>query len=160
MSKDVQIGNAIYKIPVYGENKWGENTTALLEAIAETLLNVVGPQDIPIQETILSNNVTVPAPINGLKFNTGVVQKGTIEGVIVRIFTDASLKVPTQDSFVLECCSFEGKMEYTPRYQGTDAKVTIYGQDNGQFQYTSEDVADTESMFIKFTGTAIVDETV
>lgn len=160
MSKDVQIGNAIYKVPVYGENKWGENTTALLEAITATLLNVVGPQDIPIQETILSNNVTVPAPINGLKFNTGVVQKGTIEGVIVRIFTAASLKAPTQDSFVLECCTYQGKMEYTPRYQGSDAKVTLYGQDNGQFTYTSENVVNTESMFIKFFGSAIIDETV
>lgn len=160
MSKDVQIGNAIYKVPVYGENKWGENTTALLEAIAATLLNVVGPQDIPIQETILANNVTTPAPINGLKFNTGVVQKGTIEGVIVRIFTDASLKVPTQDSFVLECCSYEGKMEYSPRYQGTDAKVTLIGNNNGQFTYVSENIADTESIFIKFFGSAIVDETV
>lgn len=158
MSKDVQIGNAIYKIPVYGENKWGENTTALLEAIADTLLNITGPQDIPIQETILANNVTTPTAINGLKFNTGVVQKGTIEGVIVRIFTDASAKTPTQDSFVLECCTFEGKMEYTPRYQGSDAKVTIYGQDNGQFLYTSENVLDTESMFIKFSGSAYVSD--
>lgn len=160
MSKDVQIGNAIYKVPVYGENKWGENTTALLEAIATTLLNIVGPQDIPIQETILANNVTVPAPINGLKFNTGIVQKGTIEGVIVRIFTEASLKVPTQDSFVVECATYEGTMEYSPRYQGTDAKVTLIGNNNGQFTYTSEDVLDTESIFIKFQGSAIVDETI
>lgn len=160
MSKDVQIGNAIYKVPVYGENKWGENTTALLEAIAATLLNVVGPQDIPIQETILANNVTTPATVNGLKFNTGIVQTGVINGVIVRIFTDASLKVPTQDSFVLECCSYEGKMEYTPRYQGSDAKVTLYGQDNGQFTYTSENISDTESIFIKFYGKAVLAEEV
>ena len=160
MSKDVQIGNAIYKVPVYGENKWGENTTALLEAIATTLLNIVGPQDIPIQETILANNVTTPTAINGMKFNTGIVQKGVIEGVIVRIFTDASLKVPTQDSFILQCATYEGTMEYSPSYQGTDAKVTLIGNNNGQFTYVSADVADTESIFVKFYGSAVIDETV
>ena len=160
MSRDVQIGNAIYKIPVYGENKWGENTTALLEALAATVLNIVGPEDILIQEAILSNNITTPTSVNGLKFNTTVVQMGDIKGIIVRIFTDASGKAPTQDSFVIECASFEGKMEYTPRYSGSDAKVTLYGQDNGQFTYVSENIPDTESMFIKFYGKSITDETV
>lgn len=158
MSKDVQIGSAIYKIPVYGENKWGENTTALLEALANTVLNIVGPQDILIQESILTNDTSTPSPINGLKFNTAVVQNGVINGIIVRVFTDVSLKEPTQDSFVIECTTFEGKMEYAVRYVGTDAKVTLYGQDNGQFLYTSEDVADTESMFIKFYGKSISED--
>lgn len=158
MSKDVQIGNAIYKIPVYGENKWGENTTALLEAIVNTIGSIVGPEDILTKESILLNNTIVPADINGLKFDTSIVQNSVVNGVIVRVFTAISLKEPTQDSFVIESTSFEGKMEYTPRYQGTDAKVKIIGQDNGQFQYTAEDVVDTESIFIKFYGRAIIDD--
>lgn len=156
MSKDVQIGNSIYKIPVYGENKWGENTTALLEALTNAISNVVGPEDILTQEAILANNVTIPAPINGLKFDTSIVENGVINGIIVRIFTDVSGKVPTQDSFVIESASYLGELEYTVRYQGSDAKVKIIGQNNGQFQYTSEDVVDTESIFIKFYGKAIV----
>lgn len=160
MSKDVQIGNTIYKIPVYGENKWGENTTALLEGLVDTVKNIVGPQDLLIQESILANNTTTPTNINGMKFNTAIVQMGDIKGIIVRKFTTISGKTPTQDSFVIECACFEGKMEYTPRYQGSDAKVKIIGQDNGQFQYTSENVADTESMFVKFYGKSITDDTV
>lgn len=159
MSKDVQIGNSIYKIPVYGENKWGENTTALLEALTTAISNVVGPEDILTQEAILANNVTIPAPINGLKFDTSIVENGVINGIIVRIFTDVSGKVPTQDSFVIESASYLGELEYTVRYQGSDAKVTIIGQNNGQFQYTSEDVVDTESIFIKFYGKAIISDT-
>jgi hypothetical protein len=159
MSKEVQIGNAIYKIPVYGENKWGENATALLEAITNAVSNIVGPEDILIQEAILANNITTPTAINGLRFNTAVVENGVINGIIVRVFTLASGKLPTQDSFVIESASFEGKLEYTVRYQGSDAKVTIIGQDNGQFQYISEDVADTESMFCKFYGKAIISDT-
>ncbi len=157
MSKEVQVGNAIYKIPIYGENKWGENTTALLEAIVATLSNVVGPEDILIKEAILQNDTSIPTNINGLKFNTSIVQNSIINGVIVRIFTSASMIEPTQDSFVIEATSYQGKMEYTPRYQGTDAKVKISGLDNGQFQYVAENVADTESMFIKFYGKSIID---
>jgi len=158
MSKDVQIGNTIYKIPVYGENKWGENATALLEALATTVLNIVGPEDILIKEAILANNTVSPTAVNGLKFDTSVVQNSIVNGVIVRIFSIASAKEPTQDSFVIESASYEGKMEYTPRYQGTDAKVTLIGQDNGQFLYTSENVSDTESIFIKFYGKAVLNE--
>lgn len=159
MSKDVQIGNSIYKIPVYGENKWGENATALLEALTNAVSNIVGPEDILIQEAILTNNTTTPTAINGLKFDTSVVENGVVNGIIVRIFTVVSGKTPTQDSFVIESSSYEGKLEYTVRYQGSDAKVSLIGQDNGQFQYTSEDVADTESMFVKFYGKAITSDT-
>lgn len=159
MSKEVQIGNSIYKIPVYGENKWGENTTALLEALTNAISNVVGPEDILTQEAILANNVTTPAPINGLKFDTSIVENGVINGIVVRIFTGVSGKVPTQDSFVIESASYQGELEYTIRYQGSDAKVKIIGQNNGQFQYTSEDVIDTESIFIKFYGKAIISDT-
>lgn len=157
MSIEVEIDNTIYKIPVYGENKWGENTTALLEAIANALASIVGPQDILIREAVLANNQTTPAPINGLRFDTSVVQSSSVNGVIVRIFPEALLIEPTQDTFFIESTSFEGKMEYSIRYTGSDAKVKIIGQDNGQFLYTSEDVANTESIFIKFRGSAILD---
>lgn len=157
MSKDVQIGNSIYKIPVYGENKWGENTTALLEALVNTVSNIVGPQDIPIKEATLSNNVSSPLPINGLKFDTSIVQTSVVNGVIVRTFPALLLIEPTQDTFVIEGTSFEGKVEYAVRYTGSDAKVNITGDDDGQFYYTSENVANTESLFVKFYGKAIVD---
>lgn len=160
MSIEVEINNTIYKIPVYGENKWGEDTTALLEALTTALSNVLGPQDILTKEALLANNVSVPAPISGLKFDTSVVQNSIVNGIIVRSFTAVSGKPPTQDTFIIESCSFEGKMEYSIRYIGTDPQVKVIGQDNGQFLYTSEDDPDTESIFIKFYGKAIVDDTV
>ncbi len=157
MSKEVIIANSVYKIPVYGENKWGENTTALLEAMVTTIANIVGPQDIPIKESILANNVSVSTPINGLKFDTSVVQNSVVNGVIVRVFPTI-LNIPaTQDTFVVEAASYQGDLEYSVRYVGTDAKVKITAQNNGQFYYTSEDVTDTESIFISFYGKAIID---
>lgn len=160
MSIEVEINNTVYKIPVYGENKWGEETTALLEALSEALSNVVGPQDILTRETTLTNNTITPTPINGMKFDTSIVQSSSITGIIVRKFPDILLIPPTQDTFSIESTSFEGVLEYSIRYVGSDAKVKITGQDNGQFLYTSEDVANTESIFIKFFGKAITDENI
>lgn len=160
MSIEVEINNTIYKIPIYGENKWGEETTALLQALSTALSNVIGPQDILTREALLSNDVSTPTPINGLKFDTSVVQNSIVNGIIVRKFPDVLLIPPTQDTFIIESASFEGKMEYSIRYIGSDTKVKIIGQDNGQFLYTSEDVENTESIFIKFYGKAIVEEEV
>jgi hypothetical protein len=154
MSKEVQIGNAIYEIPVYGENRWGEKTTALLEALTSSLSNLVGPQDILTKESNLANNVSVPAPINGLKFDTSLVESSIVEGVIVRTFTEASMIEPMQCKFTVASASFEGKLEYSVSYVG-DAGVRITAQDDGQFYYTSLDIADTESIFAKYYGKAI-----
>lgn len=155
MSKEVQIGNAIYEIPVYGENRWGEKTTALLEALTSSLSNLVGPQDILTKESNLANNVSVPAPINGLRFDTSIVESSIVEGVIVRIFTEASMKEPIQCKFTVASASFQGKLEYSVSYVG-DAGVRITAQDDGQFYYTSLDIADTESIFTKYYGKSII----
>lgn len=160
MSIEVEIDNTIYKIPVYGENKWGEETTALLEAMANALASIVGPQDILIREAVLANGQLTPAPIAGLRYDTSVVQSSSTNGVIVRIFPSALMIEPKQDTFFIESTSFEGKMEYSIRYTGSDAGVTIIGQDNGQFLYVSTDVTNTESIFIKFRGSAIISDEV
>lgn len=160
MSINVEISNNIYKIPQYGENKWGEETTALLEALALAVANVIGPQDILTRETLLSNNQLTPAPVNGMKFDTSVVQNSRVDGVIVRNFTTISGTPPTQDTFVIESCSYEGTLEYSIRFTGSDAKVTLIGQDNGQFLYTAVDVANTETITIIYYGKAIVNSEV
>lgn len=154
MSKEVQIGNAIYEIPVYGENRWGERTTALLEALTSSLSNLVGPQDILTRESNLANNVTTPTPINGLRLDTSLVESSIIEGVIVRTFPDVLMIEPMQAKFTIPSASFEGKMDYVVMYVG-DAGVSITAQDDGQFLYTSENIANTEAIFIKFYGKSI-----
>ena len=158
MSIEVTINNTVYKIPKYGENKWGEETTALLEGLSQALASVVGPEDILTREALLLNNQTTPQVINGFKFDTSVVQSISCSGVIVRKFPDILMIPPTQDTFSITGCSFEGKLEYSITYTGSNAGVKIIGQDNGQFLYTSENVANTESIFIKFKGSAIIDE--
>lgn len=156
MSKEVQIGNAIYEIPVYGENRWGEKTTALLEALTASLSNLVGPQDILTKEANLANNVSIPAPINGMKFDSSIVQSALIEGVIVRIFPTVTMIEPMQAKFTIQCASYKGKIEYCVSYVG-NAGVRLTAQDDGQFYYTSENIVDTESIFIQFYAKATVE---
>lgn len=158
MAKEVRIKNSIFSIPLVGENRWGEKTTALLEAIATLLSNIIGPQDILVREAVLANNVTTPTLINGLKFDTSIVEGSKVDGVIVRTFPELLAIPARQDTFVIESCSYQGVLEYSIRYTGSDAGVKIIGNDDGQFTYVSEDVPNTETIFIKFYGKAIIQE--
>ena len=160
MSKTVQIDNTIYKIPVYGENKWGEDTTALLEAITEALSNAVGPQDILTKESTLSNNITIPSAVVGFKFNSAIVQNIECYGVIVRTFTDLSGKSPKSDTFEIKGSCFQGKVKYNVKYTGDDPGVKLTVGNDGQVSYTSSNDADTTSLFMKYYAKAIADETI
>lgn len=151
----VQIGNAIYEIPEQGNSRWGEKTTEVLLALVDALSNVVGPEDILTKEALLSNNVSTRTPINGFKFDTTLIQQCIASGVIVRTFPEELELEPMKDAFVIEAASFNGSFDYHIRYIGNDAKVKLYATEDGQFEYTSENVENTASIFIKFKGNAI-----
>lgn len=157
MSIEKRIGNTTYRVPVNGENRWGERMTQIILALIDSLSNVIGPNDILTREANLANGVVTPTIINGLKFDTSVVQNVRVDGVIVRTFTVLSGKQPTQDTFTIEGATYQGIVEYNVEYLGSDAKVELSLQNNGQAYYISEDVVDTESIFIKFYGKAIID---
>lgn len=158
MSIKVQIGNSIHEVPIVGENKWGEKTTDVILALAEGLSNLIGPADILIKETTLSNGVLESSPINGLRFDSSVVQNIIVNAVVVRTFPEALSLPPLQDSIIIEGCSFDGDIQYSVRYTGNNAGVNITCRNDGQFEYTSEDIPNTENIFIKFYAKAIVDD--
>lgn len=156
MAIKVQIGNSIYEVPVVGENKWGERTTEVILALVDGLSNLIGPADILIKETTLSNGISTPSPINGLRFDTSIVQSIIVEAVVVRSFPEALEMTPLQDTIVVEGCTYNGDVFYSVRYTGNNAGVNITCRNDGQFEYTSEDIPNTENIFIKFTGKAII----
>lgn len=158
MAKEVRIKNSVFTIPAVGENRWGEKTTALLEAMATLLTSVVGPQDILTREAVLANNTSTPTIINGLKFDTSIVESSRVDGVIVRTFPGLLAIPAQQDTFVIESCSYQGQLEYSIRYVGDDTGVKLIGADDGQFSYTATNVENTETIFIKFYGKAIIQE--
>jgi|SRR5690554_4625853 len=156
MSIKVQIGNSIHEVPIVGENKWGEKTTDVILALTEGLSNLIGPADILIKETTLSNGVSTPSPINGLRFDTSFVQSIIVEAVVVRMFPEVLSMTPLQDTIIVEGSTYNGDVHYSVRYIGNGAGVNITCRPDGQFEYTSEDIPNTENIFIKFQGKAIV----
>lgn len=157
MGVEKRINNTTYNVPVNGENRWGERMTRIILALIDTISNLSGPEDIITREALLSNNAPSPLVINGLKFDTSIVQNIRVDGVIVRTFSAISGKSPTQDTFVIDATTYDGQVEYNIRYVGSDAKVKITLENNGQAYYTSEDIEDTTSIFTKFYGKAIID---
>lgn len=152
----VQIGNAIYEIPEVGNPKWGEKTTETLLALVEALSDVVGPEDILTKEALLANNVQTKTPINGLKFDTTLIESCIVTGVIVRTFPEILGLEPLKDTFIIEGANYNGAFDYAVRFIGNNAGVQLFARDDGQFEYTSDDIEFTDSMFIKFSGKAIV----
>lgn len=156
MGIKVQIANSIHEVPVQGEPKWGEKTTDVILALVDVASNLIGPADILIKESTLSNNITSPSPINGFKFDTTIVQSISATAIIVRTFPEV-LELPAlQDTVVLEGSTYQGEVFYSVRYTGNNAGVKLTLLSDGQIEYTSLDVANTENIFIKFTGRAIV----
>lgn len=154
----VQIGNTIYEIPEVGNNKWGEKSTQVLLAISEALSNLVGPEDILTREALLGNNVSTRTPVNGLRFDSTVMQSCIVNGVIVRTFPEGLGIEPLKDTFVIEGVAYKGAFDCSIRYTGTGAGVRLYPRDDGQIEYTSENIPNTDVIFIKFKGNAIIDE--
>ena len=160
MSIEKKIGNTTYKVPVNGENRWGERMTSIIVALIDVVNKLIGPYDILTREAILTNGRATPQIVNGFRFDTNVVQNIRADGVIVREFTEISAKSPTQDTFVLEAATYKGNAEYSVRFTGSDTKVKLILENNGQVYYTSENVQDTESLFIKFYAKAIAEDQV
>lgn len=157
MSVEVRIGNSIHIIPEVGNNKWGEVTTDVLLALVDALSDVVGPEDIVTKEALLANGRSERTPINGLRYDTSVVQSAITTAVVVRTFPEELGLNARKDIIVIEGTSYRGQFDYSVRYTGNDAGVKIFAKDDGQFEYLSEDVEFTDSIFIKFRGTAIID---
>lgn len=155
MSIKRQVGNDIIEIPENGEKKWGEKTTLALLALTDVLSDLVGPNDIITKEALLSNDVSVRTEINGFRFNTSVVQQCEATGFIIRTFPEELGLEPLKDAFNVTGVSHNGAFDYSVTMTGNDCRVTLYARDDGQFEYTSEDIANTENIFIKFRGNAI-----
>lgn len=85
----ITIGNQTFKLPIDGRGNWGEETTGILEALAEASQLIQGPNDVLLSTRTLDNAVTplTAKSIPGLTFNTGQVQGVQIDYFIKRQYT-------------------------------------------------------------------------
>jgi hypothetical protein len=148
MSKQVQIGSDIYVIPDAGDNPgWGEDLTKYLEAIADALTEVQGPNDILVTSATLANNQLVAANIPGLLFNVSEVQGIEVDCFIIRTY-DSGISVATERIKILG--DYNGSAFSISQESSNDTGVVISVDNSGQFKYTSSDLPNHISSVIRF----------
>ena len=153
MSKILQIGNQTFEYPETGDNNWSEEATGWAEAVTEVLETVQGTEDILKTEASLVNGSS--GNIDGLVFNVGAVQQIIVKGYIKREYKEELEKPAEVESIVIEGAYNGSVFNIAPEYVGDDVGVEIDVDSTGQFTYTAENKADTDTLTIVFEAKAI-----
>lgn len=151
MSKKLTVGGEVFEYPTTGDYNWGEESTEWAEAVTEIINTLSGPEDISVTEATLSNNSS--GVVSGLSFNAGLVQQISVQLVCTRTFTDAT---PTRtEAFILNG-SFNGSVFSISSESCGDECDIVFDIDNtGQITYAAANVANTDTIIVKFKGSAI-----
>jgi hypothetical protein len=155
MSKKLTIGGEVFEYPTTGDYNWGEESTGWAEAVTEVLNTLSGPEDISVSEATLVNGST--GNVAGLSFNAAVVQQISVELVCTRTFTDAT---PGRTEAFIFHGAFNGSdFVVSAEKVGDDCGVIFDINNTGQFTYDAENIANTNTITVKFKGSAITQNT-
>lgn len=152
MTKTFIVGNEEFEFPVSGTNPsevWGSEATDWAEAVTDVLSTLRGPSDISLTTYPLSDNISSPANIVGLKFSTTAVIQVKVEYIIQRT---VGLVVTTENGEITG--NYNGTEFAINRQSNGDAGIEIDVTNVGQFTYTSSNLGHT-SCTIKFRATTI-----
>lgn len=147
MTKTLIVGNEEFEYPVTGTNPselWGSEASDWAEAVTDVLSTLRAPSDISLTTFPLSDNITSPANIIGLKFSTTVVIEVEIDYIIQRIVGG---NVIAENGKILG--NYNGTDFSITRETCGDAGIEIDVTSTGQFTYTSSNLGHT-SCIIKF----------
>ncbi len=160
MSKNLTIRNRIFPYPTSGSSNYGEAATGWAEEATDVLGNVSGPGDIPTTEVTLSgtsDGTYTTGTITNLTFDTSFVQSIQVKGFITRSYNDAT---PTQVEFFTIEGAYNGtSVNYSVEFAGDDTDFE-FTNSGGQFTFKYLDIANTDSVLVKFTASAIVDDNI
>ncbi len=132
---------------------WGEAATDWAEAMSEAMNSIVSNQDIPLSEAVVVNGSS--GIVNGMNFSASAVQRIEVTGVINRVYTALSTKAEEAEAFTVQGAYNGVDFLISLQASGDDTGVALDVTSLGQFEYVAEDKTDTESITIKFKGTAI-----
>lgn len=155
MSKTLQIGNSLFEYPENGEQAgWGEEASNWAEAVTDAISNIQGPNNISITTFSLTNNQSTAADIIGLNFNvsSGGILSVNIEYMVERIYDSGSSTIAEAGKI---SGLWDGSNFSITREAVGNADVEITVQNNGQFQYTTSDLANHTASTLKFKATTI-----
>lgn len=145
----ITIGNQTFKLPIDGRGNWGEEATAILEALAEASQLIQGPNDVLLSTANLDNNQAVPENLGNLTFNTGQVLGVQIDFFIRRTYNPGAGQLTiTENGIILA------------NYDGSDWKLSVESvgdtgidfviTSSGVVQYTSTNLSGHISSIIRF----------
>lgn len=158
MSKTFVLGDEIYEYPDNGDINYAEGATGWAEDANNILNQVQGPGDIATTETSLIGTDTgthIEGDITNLDFDTAFVQSIKVEGFITREFSDAT---PTRvESFTIDGAYNGTEIVFSAEFSGDDTEVE-FSVNGGQFRFKYLKITNTESVRVKFSAKAKVDE--
>jgi len=154
MSIRLVIVDQAFDYPETGNGEgWGEEATGWAEAVTDTINSVISNQDIPLTEAVLVNGSS--GIVNGMSFSATNTQRIEVTGVISRVYTGISGKPEEAEAFSVQGTYNGSDFLISITSAGDDTGITLDVDTAGQFNYVAENKTDTQSITIKFKGTAI-----
>ena len=145
----ITIGNQTFKLPIDGRGNWGEEATAILEALAEASQLIQGPNDVLLSTANLTNNQTVLENLGNLIFNTGQVLGVQIDFFIRRTYNPGAGQLTiTENGIIL--ANYDGtNWKFSVEAVG-DTGIDFNISPSGVVQYTSTNLSGHISSIIRF----------
>jgi hypothetical protein len=154
----ITIGNQTFKLPIDGRGNWGEETTAILEALAEASQLIQGPNDVLLSTANLVNNQTSAAPVGTLTFNTGQVLGIQVDFFIRRTYNPGSGELTITENGIL-LANYDGTNWKMSVESVGDTGVDLVISTSGTVQYTSTDLDGHISSIIRYKAKTIDEPT-
>jgi hypothetical protein len=145
----ITIGNQTFKLPIDGRGNWGEETTAILEALGEASQLIQGPNDVLLSTANLVNNQTTPAALGNLTFNTGQVLGIQVDFFIRRTYNPGAGEVTTTENGIL-LANYDGTNWKMSLESVGDTGIDLIISPSGTVQYTSTNLTGHISSIIRY----------
>lgn len=138
------VNNIPFEYPVPGDEPgWGQSATDWATEVTDVLNDLLGPNDITQTSFTIQNNIAVTTDIAGLAFNTGQVRSAIIEYSIFRVSNSqpsGNAEAGTMNIVYDNSAAPGSKWSLVIAPVNGSAGVSFSITDNGQFQYTSNDI--------------------
>jgi len=157
----ITIGNQTFKLPIDGRGNWGEETTAILEALAEASQLIQGPNDVLLSTANLLNNQSAAVPVGTLTFNTGQVLGIQVDFFIRRTYTE-TLPTPTEVTITengILLANYDGSNWKMSVESVGDTGIDLVISPSGTVQYTSTNLNGHISSIIRYKAKTIDEPT-
>lgn len=141
MSIPIVINGTTYSLPEQGQlAPWGEDLSALIEALANSVNTFLGPADILLTTFNVANNVTSATNVTGAAFDPSQVRSAILSYSIYR--STSSTEAAETGQLLLTYKTQASAWDLAQTF-GSASGVTFTITAGGQIQYTSSNLGGT-----------------